>query len=140
MSVFLLPLEITRELERDITKFWWNPKSDERKGIHWMSYDRLSRHKSTGGMGFHDFRDFNMAMLGKQGWRLVTNPNSLVGRVFKARYYPQGNFLDSGLGNNPIIYSVASGSRKEFFLQALGQSKVSSLRINDQMGWDEDIF
>lgn len=27
--------------------------------------------------------------------------NSLVGRVFKAKYYPQSNFLDANLGRNP---------------------------------------
>lgn len=55
----------------------------------------------AGGMGFRDFRDFNMAMLGKQGWRLLMNVDSLVSRVFKARYYPEGDFLTANLGNNP---------------------------------------
>lgn len=40
-------------------------------------------------------------MLGKQGWKLRTSENSLVGRVFKARYFPKGNFLDAEIGHNP---------------------------------------
>ncbi|KAA3460531.1 RNA-directed DNA polymerase, related [Gossypium australe] len=29
----------------------------------------------------------------KQGWRLLNFPNSLVARVFKAKYFPESNFL-----------------------------------------------
>lgn len=40
-------------------------------------------------------------MLGKQGWRLCTNTDSLVSRVFKARYFADENFLTAKLGTNP---------------------------------------
>lgn len=36
---------------------------------------------------------FNLAMLGKQGWRLLENPNSLCARVLKGRYYHDGEFM-----------------------------------------------
>lgn len=52
-------------------------------------------------MGFRKLHDFNLALLGKQAWRLVTQAESLVGKVFKARYYPNGNFLTAELGSNP---------------------------------------
>jgi hypothetical protein len=39
---------------------------------------------------------FNIAMLGKQGWRLVQNPNSLCAQVLRAKYYPNGNVLQAG--------------------------------------------
>lgn len=38
---------------------------------------------------------FNLAMLGKQGWRLITKPNSLCARVLKGRYYHDGDFLSA---------------------------------------------
>jgi hypothetical protein len=44
-------------------------------------------------MGFRDIKLFNIAMLGKQGWRLMTNPDSLCARVLKGKYYPNGEFL-----------------------------------------------
>jgi len=34
-------------------------------------------------MGFRDLRCFNLAMLGKQGWRLITRPDSLCAKVLK---------------------------------------------------------
>ncbi|KAL8148706.1 hypothetical protein AgCh_005895 [Apium graveolens] len=101
MYVFLLPAEIHRDIERTISKFWRNSRTGDRKGIHWMSWDRLSRHKSVGGMGFQDFKDFNLALLGKQGWHILTKPSSLVSRVYKARYFPTVNFLEAKIGHNP---------------------------------------
>lgn len=61
----------------------------------------MSKHKSTGGLGFRDVRDFNLALLGKQGWRLASKPEGLASRLYKARYFPAGNFFDEKLGNNP---------------------------------------
>lgn len=52
-------------------------------------------------MGFKEIRDFNLAMLGRQGWRLLKFENSLVGRVFKARYCPIENLLTAKIRNNP---------------------------------------
>lgn len=40
-------------------------------------------------------------MFGKQGWRLCTNTESLVNKVFKACYFSDWNFLNAKLGNNP---------------------------------------
>ncbi|KAL8116031.1 hypothetical protein AgCh_022498 [Apium graveolens] len=54
-----------------------------------------------GGMGFRKLHDFNVALLGKQGWRLITNQESMVRKVYKSRYYPEGDFLSAKLGSNP---------------------------------------
>jgi hypothetical protein len=43
-------------------------------------------------MGFKDLTLFNQAMLGRQGWRLLTEPNSLCARVLKGRYFPYSDF------------------------------------------------
>lgn len=61
----------------------------------------MCKRKSQGGMGFRFVRDFNIALLGNQGWRLIQYPEKLVSRIYKARYYPQGNFLNAKIGSNP---------------------------------------
>lgn len=55
---------------------------------------------SNGGMGFRDLQAFNLALLGKQGCRLITRPKSLCARVLKAlpfdskgKNYPHGEFM-----------------------------------------------
>jgi hypothetical protein len=42
-----------------------------------------------------------MAMIEKQGWNLISKPNSLVARILKAGHFPQSSIFDSNLGNNP---------------------------------------
>jgi hypothetical protein len=66
-----------------------------------MSWERLAMHKSHGGMGFKDLTAFNLPMLGKQGWKFQTDTDSLVSRLFKARYFPHDTYLTASLGHNP---------------------------------------
>lgn len=101
MSVFLLPGGIIKDMENLMNKFWWQSSNNQHRGIHWMEWRKLTVHKSAGGMGFKDLHDYNLSMLGKQGWRLLNNQSSLASRVYKARYYPTCDFLNASLGNNP---------------------------------------
>lgn len=41
-------------------------------------------------MSFRDLGCFNDALLAKQLWRLITQPNLLVVKLFKERYFPDG--------------------------------------------------
>ena len=58
------------------------------KKIHWLRWSELTQAKVKGGMGFRDIKLFNLALLGKQSWRLMENPDSLFARFLKGRYYP----------------------------------------------------
>lgn len=101
MGVFLLPKDLSRNMEQQLAKFWWKSSGGHNKGVRWMAWDRLTLHKDMGGLGFRSLYDFNLALLGKQAWRLLTRPDSLVARIFKARYYPSCSFLSASIGNNP---------------------------------------
>ena len=84
-----------------MAKYWWKSSSKNNRGIHWKSWEKLTAHKSKGGMGFRNMHDFNLALLSKQGWRLLCRPNTLVAQIYKARYFSRGSFLSLDLGNNP---------------------------------------
>ncbi|XP_031104361.1 uncharacterized protein LOC116007834 [Ipomoea triloba] len=42
-----------------------------------------------------------MAMLGKQAWRFLSNPRSLVARLYKARYFSKTSFIEASVGSCP---------------------------------------
>jgi hypothetical protein len=83
-----------------MAQFWWGHKENDSK-MAWLSWERLGMAKEKGSLRYRDLENFNLALLAKQGWRLLQQPESLVAKVFKQKYYPNGNFMDSQLGRNP---------------------------------------
>lgn len=68
-------------------------------------------------MGFRSLTKFNIALLVKQGWRILHYPKSSLARVLKAKYFPNGDFLNFDLGNLPSYswksISVAKGPLRD---------------------------
>ncbi|XP_024155771.1 uncharacterized protein LOC112163728 [Rosa chinensis] len=77
----------------------WGSTLDKRK-IHWKTWGALCNPKE-GGLGFRSLSIFNMAMLAKQAWRIITNPSSLVARLYKAKYYPDNSFWEATTHASP---------------------------------------
>jgi hypothetical protein len=100
MSVFQLPVSFCRELNSMMTRFWWGHMSNSSK-ISWMSWEKMENAKSAGGLGFRDLIIFNKALFAKQCWRLLQQPNTLMARIFKAKYFPHSSFMESSLGSRP---------------------------------------
>ncbi|KAM0876387.1 hypothetical protein ACQ4PT_036201 [Festuca glaucescens] len=54
---------------------------------------------------FRDMRCFNQALLAKQAWRLLVNPESPCARLLKSKYYPNGNLVDTVFtGNSSAVW------------------------------------
>ena len=77
-----------------ICRYWW-AQQDDMKKVHWLSWELLTRPKSKGGMGFRDLHGFNLAMLARQAWRMLTVPDLLCARVLKAKYFPDTSLLNA---------------------------------------------
>ena len=67
--------------------------------MHWFSWWKLCIPKCDGGMGFRDLHSFNLALLAKQCWRMITNPESVCARILKAKYFPNTDLLHAGPKN-----------------------------------------
>jgi hypothetical protein len=98
MSCFLLPKGLCDRTERAVCSFWWGGSDSNRK-IHWSKKSNLFRSKHSR-LDFRNLRDFNLAMLAKQVWRFHTQPNSLLSRCYKAKYFPTTDILKAHMGYN----------------------------------------
>ena len=110
MMVFKIPKKICKGITNAISQYWWGDDNDHKR-IHWQEWWKLCMPKGSGGMGFRDLQAFNLAMLAKQVWRLLCEPNSLCVRVLRARYYPNGKLLKAKMkaGSSYTWQSILAG-------------------------------
>lgn len=101
MQVYLLPLNLCRELEIIMNSFWWGSGGNGGGGIRWMKWELLCKSKTYEGISLKNLHNFSVTMLGKQIWKFLTNPESLVSRIFKGRYFPRTYVIKAGLGHSP---------------------------------------
>ena len=85
MSVFKLPKQICKGIISAMSQFWWGDE-DQQKHMHWFAWWKMCIPKKHGGMGFRDLESFNLALLSKQVWRLLSEPDSLCAQVLRAKY------------------------------------------------------
>src|SRR4051812_50067022 len=100
MSCFKLPRDLCDNIKTTIRKFWWGCKQGERKPA-WVSWDVMTRPKHLGGLGFRDLELFNLALLARQAWRILQEPETLSARILKASYFPDKSLLEAELGSRP---------------------------------------
>lgn len=110
MSVFRIPKNICKGITDAIAQCWWGNDISNKK-MHWFAWWKLCVPKEIEGMGFRDPHCFNLAMLGKQIWRLTEAPDSLCARVLRSKYYPDGKILKAKLksGSSFTWQSILSG-------------------------------
>jgi hypothetical protein len=106
-----------------LRKFWWGSKDGERKPS-WVSWKEMCKPKNLGGLGFRDIELFNLALLARQGCRLLQNPGSLSARILKGKVL-------SKLGSAVVYGWIYSFSSVEIDLGWTGGVKA---RI-DQENW-----
>lgn len=100
MSCFKLPKDTCEKMTSATIEFWWSSGNNKNK-IAWVAWQKLCKSKEVGGLGFHDLEKFNQALLGKQAWRILNNPESLLSQILKHRYHKSCSFLDSPMGTRP---------------------------------------
>ncbi|KAL4296014.1 hypothetical protein GQ457_12G013680 [Hibiscus cannabinus] len=137
MSCYLLPRTITDHIVRSMHRYWWSDNNKDR-GCPLIAWDNICSPKAAGGLGFRDLRSFNVALLGKIIWRLLTEPSTLLARVYLAKYFPTGHLLEAKLRDH------ASFAWKGIYatMQELQPDRLDSLMLcsdfmsTDFSAWD----
>ncbi|KAL1198927.1 putative mitochondrial protein [Cardamine amara subsp. amara] len=120
MSCFKLTKTFLVNLTSDMCDFWWNVVEDKQK-IHWVSWKKMCLSKENGGLCFRDLKCFNQALLAKQAWRLIQEPECLFAQVMRNIYYQGDEFTDAELGNSPFFGWRSIMFGKELLQQGLSK-------------------
>lgn len=99
MQCFKIPEGLINNMNSICRNFWWGQRGSEHK-LALISWNRMCRSKDAGGIGLRDLSAFNDALLAKQCWRLVTNPDSFAATVLKGKYFPRTTFWDAKVPPN----------------------------------------
>ncbi|XP_073309898.1 uncharacterized protein [Primulina huaijiensis] len=100
LSCFRIPKSVCEEIERECSNFWWGVDVGKKR-LHWKSWPALCKPKCMGGLGFRQLETFNQALLAEQIWRVISEPDSLVARVLKGRYFRHQDIMEAEMGSNP---------------------------------------
>ncbi|XP_057416181.1 uncharacterized protein LOC130710823 [Lotus japonicus] len=85
----------------------------------------INQPKHVGGLGFRDFKSFNLALVAKNWWRIYNYPDSLLGKVFKSVYFSSVRMECAKKGYRPS-YAWSSILKTSSMIQ-----KGSCWRIGD---------
>lgn len=99
VSCFLLSVTFCANLKQSLNRFCENEK--EVGEVCTGVIGRFCIAMLNGGLGFRDIVKFNIALLAKQGWHLISKLDSLLARSLQAKYYCSCDFMHSGLGTYP---------------------------------------
>lgn len=86
-SCFRVRDSVCKKLDTIVRSFWCGHDIGTRK-LHLVNWNKLCKPKRFGGLGFKSFSLFNQSMIAKQFWKIQENPNSLLTRTSKKKYFP----------------------------------------------------
>ncbi|KAI3506473.1 hypothetical protein L1887_28832 [Cichorium endivia] len=93
-SLFVAPLGVLNDLEKLRRKFLWGGV-DAKKSIHWVSWDRVTAEKKSGGLGVGSLKAFNRALIVKWWWRFRVEKPTIWSKTIKGIH---------NLANKPANY------------------------------------
>ena len=124
MSCFRLSKDLCSKLTSAMTEYWWSSGNNRHK-IAWVTWQKLCKKKELGGLGFHDIE------LQKQAWRIWNQPELLLSRILRDRYFRNSSFLECSIGTRPSYAwrSIMHGRdlMKQGLITSIGDGKSTNV-------------
>ncbi|CAI9117878.1 OLC1v1019366C1 [Oldenlandia corymbosa var. corymbosa] len=101
MGIFKLPKGITNNIDRAVAHFVWQGDLEGHK-VHWKAWRSICMSKFHGGLGMHADTPMNHALLARLAWKILENPQTLLARIYSAKYCRQQDFLHVQVGKSAM--------------------------------------
>ncbi|XP_039143935.1 uncharacterized mitochondrial protein AtMg00310-like [Dioscorea cayenensis subsp. rotundata] len=86
MSMFRLPAWVIKMIDRIRRDFLWSDPDIEHPGCRLVAWKNICRSKEQGGWGILDLSSFNMALLGKWRWKLLSDSSWGGAKILRFNY------------------------------------------------------
>jgi hypothetical protein len=126
MSSFLMPISFTSSLDRIFKKFWWGFPKDRSRNLSLKSWSSIYLPKHEGGLGFRRMHVFNLSLITKLGWKMISNTDCLWVRQLQKKYIKYGDFLSSP---NLVLSFLALERNPKDQTNTLGRSMPKGLQV-----------
>ncbi|GAA0162204.1 hypothetical protein LIER_18346 [Lithospermum erythrorhizon] len=112
MGICTFPIATLNEIDKILANILWDGAHNT--NIHWVNWDFLCTDKNSGNLSFKHLHHFNLVLLARNGWRLISHPHTPLSNLFKSKYYPTTTPLNPVTKNNPswTWHSLHSGLEK----------------------------
>jgi hypothetical protein len=77
MSSFLMPISFSASLDRMFKNFWWGFPKDRSRNLSLKSWSSICLPKHEGGLGFRRMHTFNLSLITKLGWKMISKTDCL---------------------------------------------------------------
>lgn len=91
-SFFKAPKKVIKEMVQIQRNFLWGG-SDEVRKMAWVRWNKICLPKEFGGLGIRNMEIFNISLLGKWKWRLLSD-NESIWFVLMKKLYSVGSLLN----------------------------------------------
>lgn len=88
MATSSIPKAIIKEITSIIGRFFWG-KQEHTRYMAYIGWNKITKTKGMGGLGFADLELVNETLLMKFLWRLVAGSGALWVQVVKEKYLPR---------------------------------------------------
>lgn len=90
MNALSIPRTILKDIDKINRNFFWN-HFDNSRNLHTISWNKISRPKSLGGIGIRNLKYLNACFMAKRKWNLFFNKDTIASVLLAAKYGPNLN-------------------------------------------------
>ena len=90
-----LPIKVCNQIDKLIRNFLWG-STEEKRRLHLVRWETVTLPKELGGLGLHNMKDINNALLAKLCWRLACEQEAPWAKMLVAKYLSPSRISEVG--------------------------------------------